>query len=53
MNDWYSALVAESRLSADPSRQLDNLGFVLLPGPAIPGGPARLSEAYESCGVNG
>jgi hypothetical protein len=47
MNDWYSALVAESRLSPDASRQLDNLGFVVLPGPAIPGGPARLKEAYD------
>src|SRR5262249_61106035 len=47
MNDWYSALVAESRLSQDASSQLDNLDFVVLPGPAIPGGPARLAEAYD------
>ena len=47
MSDWYGAMVAESRLPSDAARQLDDLGYVVLPGPTIPGGPARLAEAYD------
>jgi hypothetical protein len=47
MSDWYSALVADSDLPADAARQLHDLGFVVLPGPAVPGGWARLAEAYD------
>jgi hypothetical protein len=47
MNDWHGVLVAESRLPQDAARRLDDRGFVVLPGPAIPGGPARLAEAYD------
>ncbi len=47
MNDWYDAVAAESELPPEAARQLHNLGFVILPGPVIPGGCARLSEAYD------
>ncbi len=47
MNDWYDAIAAESELPPEAARQLHNLGFVILPGPVIPGGCARLSEAYD------
>jgi hypothetical protein len=47
MNDWYSVIVAESDLPAHAARQLDDIGFVVLPGPVVPGGPARLAEAYD------
>jgi hypothetical protein len=47
MSNWYSVLVAESGLRLDAVRQLDHMGFVVLPGPAIQGGWARLGEAYD------
>jgi hypothetical protein len=45
--DWHSAIVSECRLSADSSRQLHDAGFVVLPGPVIPGGGEQLSRAYD------
>lgn len=47
MDDWYSVMVAEVDLPADAARQLLDIGFVVLPGPVIPGGSARLAEAYD------
>lgn len=43
MDDWHDAIAAESELPPEAARQLGNLGFVILPGPVIPG----LSEAYD------
>jgi Phytanoyl-CoA dioxygenase (PhyH) len=34
-------------LPQDVARQLDDIGFAVLPGPAVPGGWARLTEAYD------
>jgi hypothetical protein len=34
-------------LPPDAARQLDDIGFTVLPGPAVPGGWARLAEAYD------
>jgi hypothetical protein len=47
MNDWYSVIVAESDLVPDAARQLHDIGFVVLPGPVIQGGWARLAEGYD------
>lgn len=47
MNDWHSVIAAESDLPPDADRQLCDIGFVVLPGPIIPGGWARLSDAYD------
>jgi ectoine hydroxylase-related dioxygenase (phytanoyl-CoA dioxygenase family) len=47
MNDRYSVIVAESDLPQDAARQLCDNGFVVMPGPVIRGGSARLSEAYD------
>ena len=47
MDDWYDVIAAEAEPPPDAARQLHNLGFVILPGPAIPGGCAQLSEAYD------
>jgi hypothetical protein len=47
MDDWYSIIAAESRLPPDAARQLGEIGFVVMPGPEIPGGWARLSRAYD------
>lgn len=47
MDDWYRLIATQSELPADAARQLCDDGFVVLPGPVIPGGWARLSEAYD------
>jgi ectoine hydroxylase-related dioxygenase (phytanoyl-CoA dioxygenase family) len=43
----YTAIAAESDLPPDAARQLGDNGFVVLPGPVLHGGLARLSEAYD------
>jgi hypothetical protein len=50
MDGWYSLIAAESELPPDAARQLREIGFVVMPGPEIPGGWARLSQAYD-CAV--
>src|SRR5262245_63113475 len=47
MDDWYRVIAAESVLPPDAARQLRDSGFVVMPGPEIPGGWARLSQAYD------
>jgi hypothetical protein len=47
MNDWYRVIAAESELPPDAARQLCDDGFVVMPGPVLHGGCARLSEAYD------
>ena len=47
MDDWYSVIAAESQLPPDAARQLREIGFVVMPGPEIPGGWVRLSQAYD------
>ncbi len=46
-DDWYSAIAAQSHLPEETARQLRDNGFAVMPGPAIPGGVERLSEAYD------
>jgi hypothetical protein len=43
----YRVIAAQSRLPADVAAQLRDAGFVVIPGPATPGGIERLSEAYD------
>ena len=47
VDDWYGVIAAGSEMPPEAARQLVNLGFVVLLGPVIPGGRARLSEAYD------
>jgi Phytanoyl-CoA dioxygenase (PhyH) len=47
VDDWYDVIAAESEMPPEAARQLGNLGYMVLPGPAIPGGCARLSGAYD------
>ncbi|HEY4591134.1 MAG TPA: phytanoyl-CoA dioxygenase family protein [Thermoanaerobaculia bacterium] len=47
MDDWYRRIAEESELPSGAARQLSEDGFVVLPGPTIPGGWARWSEAYD------
>src|SRR5580765_1043114 len=47
-NDWHSIIAAESHhLPSDAARQLREIGFVVMPGPAIQGGCEQLSRAYD------
>jgi hypothetical protein len=46
-NDPYRVIAAESHLPQDAAQQLRDIGFVVIPGPTIPGGVERLSEAYD------
>jgi ectoine hydroxylase-related dioxygenase (phytanoyl-CoA dioxygenase family) len=46
--DWHSIIAAESNhLPRDAARQLREIGFIVMPGPVIPGGCERLSDAYD------
>ena len=47
MNNWHSLILAEAMLPTEASRQLSEMGFVVVPGPPIPGGWAGLSQAYD------
>jgi hypothetical protein len=47
MDHWYSIIAAESELPTDAARHLGEIGFVVMPGPEIPGGWTRLSQAYD------
>ena len=46
-NDLHSIIASESHLSPDAARQLRDNGFVVLPGPVIPGGHEQLLRAYD------
>jgi hypothetical protein len=46
-NDWHSIIAAESHLPPDAAQQLREFGFVVMPGPVIPGGCEQLSDAYD------
>jgi hypothetical protein len=48
MNDWFEALATDCELSADADRQLRELGFVVIPGPAPTEELAPLAEAYDN-----
>ena len=43
----YQAIAAQSQLPADVTAQLSDNGFVVIPGPATPGGIEQLSAAYD------
>jgi ectoine hydroxylase-related dioxygenase (phytanoyl-CoA dioxygenase family) len=47
VDDWYRRIATGSELPSGAARQLREDGFVVLPGPVIPGGWARLPEAYD------
>jgi hypothetical protein len=47
MSNWFTIIAAGSELPPHFAQQLTNNGFVVMPGPVIDGGCARLSEAYD------
>ena len=47
-NDWHSIIAAElHHLPPDAVRQLREIGFIVMPGPAIQGGCEQLSDVYD------
>jgi hypothetical protein len=47
-SDWHSIIAAKSHhLPPDSARQLREIGFAVMPGPAIQGGCEQLSHAYD------
>lgn len=47
MDEWFGVIATETHLPEDVGRELNERGFVVMPGPAVPGGYAKLSEAYD------
>lgn len=46
--DWHSIIVVKSHhLPPDAARQLRDIGFIVMPGPAIQGGCEQLSRVYD------
>jgi hypothetical protein len=48
MDDWFDVIAASRELSTGALRDLDDLGFVVIPGPVRPDGLASIAEAYDS-----
>jgi ectoine hydroxylase-related dioxygenase (phytanoyl-CoA dioxygenase family) len=46
-DEQYAAIAARMLLPPEAAQRLRDAGFVVLPGPAIAGGLARLAEAYD------
>jgi ectoine hydroxylase-related dioxygenase (phytanoyl-CoA dioxygenase family) len=48
MDDWFSIVGAGCELPAHALQDLQDAGFVVIPGPVSPHGLARLAAAYDS-----
>ena len=48
MSDWFSALATGTELPVDAASQLQERGFVVLPGPVPSDGVERLANAYTA-----
>ncbi|MFL6277625.1 MAG: phytanoyl-CoA dioxygenase family protein [Blastocatellia bacterium] len=48
MDEWFSIIDAGSELSPAAFQHLDEVGFVVIPGPVPPDGLAHLARAYDS-----
>jgi hypothetical protein len=51
-SDWHNVIAAEAHLPPDTARQLCDIGFVVVPGPLIPGGrkPCTWTSSIEPMG---
>ncbi len=47
MKDWYRTLAASPGLPKAAATELRDAGFVVIAGPAVPGGALRLANAYD------
>jgi hypothetical protein len=48
MDPWFSVIAAGSELSADSVKELDEVGFVVIPGPVAPPQLSRLAAVYDA-----
>jgi ectoine hydroxylase-related dioxygenase (phytanoyl-CoA dioxygenase family) len=48
MDDWFSSLVSNSELSDKTAQELDENGFILIPGPVANANLPKLADAYDS-----
>ena len=48
MDDWFSVITAGSELPANAVQQLQDIGFIVIPGPVAPAKLSQLPEAYDA-----
>jgi hypothetical protein len=48
MDHWFSVIAAGSELPADAVTKLDEVGFVVIPGPVAPPQLSRLAVVYDA-----
>ena len=48
MDDWFSVITAGSELPANAVQQLQDIGFIVIPGPIAPAKLSQLAEAYDA-----
>jgi ectoine hydroxylase-related dioxygenase (phytanoyl-CoA dioxygenase family) len=48
MDPWFNVIAAGSELSADSVKELDEVGFVVSPGPVTPAQLSRLRAIYDA-----
>jgi hypothetical protein len=52
MDDWYDRISAYSELSASAVKELDEVGFIVIPAPVPSDRLSQLSEAYDCAVLN-
>lgn len=52
MDEWYKRISAHSELSPSTLKELDEVGFIVIPGPVPSDRLPQLSEVYERAVVN-
>src|SRR5438552_1575969 len=48
MDPWFAVIAAGSEFSADSVKELDEVGFVVIPGPVAPRRLSRLAAVYDA-----
>ena len=48
MDDWFSVIAAGCELPASAVRELDDVGFVVVPGPVAPRRLSQLAAVYDA-----
>ena len=48
MDDWFDVIAARRELSAATLRELDETGYIVIPGPVPPDGLASFADAYDA-----
>jgi len=48
MDPWFAVIASGSELPADSVKELDEVGFVVIPGPIAPPQLPRLASVYDA-----